>query len=106
MPTVPTDRSTVRPAERANTAFDPGRPYRCSPSVALRAEPFGALVYHYDTRRLSFFKTPELVEVVRSLEQHADADAAIEAAGIPAEQRGAYVKALAGLAAAGTIEPR
>jgi mycofactocin biosynthesis protein MftB len=51
-------------------AFDPDRAYRCSPRVALRPEPFGALVYHFGSRRLSFLKTPQLVAVVSGLEQH------------------------------------
>jgi putative mycofactocin binding protein MftB len=87
-------------------AFDPGRPYRCSPSVALRPEPFGALVYHFGTRRLSFLKTPQLVDVVSGLEGHPDVHAAIEAAGVDDSQRAAYLRALAGLAANGTIEER
>ncbi|MFJ3309341.1 mycofactocin biosynthesis chaperone MftB [Streptomyces sp. NPDC086549] len=86
--------------------FTPERPYRCSPSVALRPEPFGALAYHFGTRRLCFLKTPELVAVVRSLADHPDVHAALEAAGLPAGQRTAYLGALAGLAAGGLIEPR
>ena len=86
--------------------FDPERPHRCSPRVALRPEPFGALVYHFGTRRLSFLKTPQLVEVVSGLERHASVHAAIEAAGVEEAQRPAYLRALAGLAANGTIEER
>ncbi|HEY3690426.1 MAG TPA: mycofactocin biosynthesis chaperone MftB [Pseudonocardiaceae bacterium] len=86
--------------------FDPERPYRRSLSVALRPEPFGALVYHFGTRKLSFLKTPELVEVVTGLERHPDVHAAIEAAGVAAAQRPTYLRALAGLAEAGTIELR
>lgn len=89
-----------------NTAFDPDAPFRCSPSVAVRPEPFGALVYHFGTRRLSFLKTPELVEVVSGLERHPSVHAAIEAAGVDEAQRPAYLRALAGLAANGTIEER
>ena len=37
------------------------------PRVALRPEPFGALAYHYGTRRLVFLKHPDIVRVVRSL---------------------------------------
>ena len=88
------------------TAFDPGLPYRCSPSVALRPEPFGALVYHFGTRRLSFLKTPQLVAVVSGLEHNPDVHSAIEAAGVEEAQRPAYLCALAGLAANGTIEER
>ncbi|NMH98078.1 mycofactocin biosynthesis chaperone MftB [Pseudonocardia sp. K10HN5] len=86
--------------------FDPGSAYRCSPQVALRPEPFGALVYHFGTRKLSFLKTPELVEVVKGLEHHPDVHSAIEAAGVEEAQRSAYLRALAGLAASGTIETR
>jgi mycofactocin biosynthesis protein MftB len=86
--------------------FDPGRPFRCSPSVALRPEPFGALVYHFGTRRLSFLKTPQLVAVVSGLERHRDVHAALDAAGVEAAQRPAYLRALAGLAENGTIEER
>ena len=94
------------PADSVGPAFDPELPYRCSPSVALRPEPFGALVYHFGTRKLSFLKTPELVAVVSGLENHPDVHAAIEAAGVEEAQRPAYLKALAGLAANGTILAR
>jgi putative mycofactocin binding protein MftB len=87
-------------------AFDPALPYRCSPRVAVRPEPFGALVYHFGTRRLSFLKTPELVAVVSGLEQHPDVHGALDAAGVPETVRAAYLRALAGLAANGTIEER
>jgi mycofactocin biosynthesis protein MftB len=91
-------------AERA--AFDPALPYRRSPHVAVRPEAFGALVYHFGTRRLSFLKTPELVDVVSGLERHPDVHAALDAAGVPDAARPAYLRALAGLAANGTIEER
>ena len=87
-------------------AFDPARPHRCSPRVAVRPEPFGALVYHFGTRRLSFLKTPELVDVVTGLADHESVHAAISAAGVADAQRPAYLRALAGLAANGTIEER
>ena len=85
--------------------FDPGRPYRCSPSVAVRPEPFGALVYHFGTRRLSFLKTPQLVTVVSGLGDHPDVHTALDAAGVDPAQRPTYLRALAGLAGNGTIEP-
>jgi putative mycofactocin binding protein MftB len=86
--------------------FDPDQPYQRSPSVALRPESFGALVYHFGTRKLSFLKTPELVEVVTGLEHHTDVHSAIAAAGVAEGQRPAYLRALAGLAANGTITER
>ncbi len=74
--------------------------------MALRPEPFGALVYDFVTRKLSFLKTPELVQVVTGLENHPDVHAAIEAAGVPEADRPAYLRALQGLLASGTIEQR
>ena len=38
------------------------------PQVALRPEPFGALAYHYDNRKLVFLKHPDVVRVVRELD--------------------------------------
>ncbi|MDF2712848.1 MAG: hypothetical protein K0R62_8500 [Nonomuraea muscovyensis] len=97
----------VPPTTRSEgPAFDPGLPHRCSSSVAVRPEPFGALVYHFGTRRLSFLKTPQLVTVVSGLADHPDVHAAIDAAGVEPAQRPAYLRALAGLAANGTIEER
>jgi len=90
----------------AAAGCDPGRPHRLSPTVSLRSERFGALVYDFSTRRLSFLKTPELVAVVRELAEQPDVPAALEAAGVPAEQHPKYLDALAGLCGAGTIRPR
>ena len=90
----------------AGPAFDPDRPYRCSPSVALRPEPFGALVYHFGTRKLSFLKTPQLLTAVQALAEHPDVHTALVAAEVAEAQRPAYLRALAGLAASGTIEER
>ena len=98
--------STSRHVSSSAPAFDPGRPYRRSPSVALREEPFGALVYHFGTRTLSFLKTRMLVEVVVGLESHDNVHSAMTAAGVPDAESAAYLRALAGLASAGTIEPR
>ena len=106
-----TSEPTAGPTDQAGPAlhpvpFDPDRPYRCSPSVALRPEPFGALVYHFGTRRLSFLKTPQLVTAVSGLADHSDVHSALDAAGVDAAQRPAYLRALAGLAENGTIEER
>ncbi|QIS15943.1 mycofactocin radical SAM maturase [Nocardia arthritidis] len=72
--------------------------WRLHPRVALRPEPFGALLYHFGTRKLSFLKSPRIVEIVRSLPEHASASAAIRAAGIADDAAGPYLRALAQLA--------
>ena len=87
-------------------AFDPAAPYALAGSVSLRPEPFGALVYDYATRRLSFLKTPQLVTVVRTLAEQPDARSALTAAQVPPAEHDRYLHALAGLCASGTIAPR
>ena len=72
----------------------------------MRPEPFGALVYHFGTRRLSFLKTPQLGAVVTGLADAPDVHAALEAAAVAEPQRPADLQALAGLAAHGPREER
>ncbi|MCW2742777.1 MAG: uncharacterized protein JWR45_3199 [Blastococcus sp.] len=87
-------------------AFDPALPWQKARSVALRPEPFGALVYHFGNRKLSFLKSKLLVAVVEALADHPDAAATLAACGVPEGQRAAYVKALADLARSQMIEVR
>ena len=82
------------------------RGWRVAPQVALRPEPFGALVYHFGTRRLTFLKSRLLLDVVRGLDEHATAGEACDAAGVPASERPRYERALTALAGAGMIVPR
>ena len=77
-----------------------------SPAVALRPEPFGALVYHFDNRRLTFLKRPELAAVVQALGDQPSVRSALVAAGIPEAQHRAYADALASLASTDMIRPR
>jgi putative mycofactocin binding protein MftB len=90
----------------AGVEFDADLPWRRAPSVALRPEPFGALVYSFSTRKLSFLKSQRLVAVVESLADHPSAVAALTACGVADAQRPAYVKALADLARSAMIEVR
>ena len=77
----------------------------CIPQIALRDESFGALAYHFGTRRLMFLKSRPLVELVSSLDQYDSADAAIDAL-IPESERSTYRRALARLAASEVIDVR
>jgi len=91
----------------STTTFDSSTKWERSPKIGLRPEPFGALAYHFDTRRLVFLKSPTLVELVDGLVDHDSADEAITAIVEPIDDRSrqAHVKALASLAEAGVIEP-
>jgi putative mycofactocin binding protein MftB len=79
----------------------------CVPEqVAVRPERFGALLYHFGTRRLSFLKSPELVRVVEALGDEPSALAACRGAGIPDARLGDYERALATLADTDMIRER
>ncbi len=82
------------------------RAWTISDQVALRPEPFGALAYHFGTRRLSFLKSPQLLEAVRGLEDHATARDACLAAGVASDRLAAYERALGTLAQTGMIRER
>ncbi len=79
------------------------RGWRVAPQVALRPEPFGALLYHFGTRRLTFLKSRRLLDVVRVLAEHATAREACDAAGVQVSERPRYAQALIMLAGAGMI---
>jgi putative mycofactocin binding protein MftB len=72
----------------------------------MRPEPFGALLYHFGTRRLSFLKNPTVLAVVRSLADHPSARAACLAAGVRPAELPAYARALAALANSAMITER
>ena len=88
------------------SSFDDRRAWALHPRVALRPEPFGALAYHFGTRRLSFLKHPLLVRVVQGLAEHPSAAAACTAAGVPDDHLEQFATALATLADTGMIVER
>ncbi len=52
------------------------------PRTSFRPEPFGALAYHSENRRLVFLRHRDLLTVVESLADHDDVAAALTAAGV------------------------
>jgi putative mycofactocin binding protein MftB len=64
------------------------------PQVALRPEPFGALAYHYGTRRLVFLKHADVVHVVQALGDHATVAETLIACGIDRARWPSFVTAL------------
>jgi putative mycofactocin binding protein MftB len=73
--------------------------------VAVRPEPFGALLYHFGTRKLSFLKNRTIVAVVESLADHPDVGSALVAAGVGAGQQAPYLHALGVLAESTMLIP-
>ncbi|MFF1877893.1 mycofactocin biosynthesis chaperone MftB [Leifsonia sp. NPDC058230] len=78
--------------------IDLDRAWQLHPQVSVRPEPFGALLYHFGTRRLSFLKDRTLLEVVRGLSDAPTARAACTDAGVGAPELARYQAALATLA--------
>ncbi|MGQ0629688.1 MAG: mycofactocin biosynthesis chaperone MftB [Sporichthyaceae bacterium] len=76
------------------------------PRVEIRPERFGALLYSFDTRRLSFLRSPELLAVVQGLAAAPSAAAACAAVGLGADDLPAYRAALARLADTDMITAR
>ena len=86
--------------------FDFESAWRLHPQVSVRPERFGALLYHFGTRRLSFLKTPALLAVLHALESAPSARAACLGAGISEAELPAYERALAALATSSMIRVR
>ena len=85
--------------------FDLDRPWRLHDRAAIRPEPFGAMLYHFTTRNLSFLKSPTLLGVLNNLADHPTARAACAAAGVDESELPAYGRALSVLASSNMIIP-
>jgi putative mycofactocin binding protein MftB len=86
--------------------FDLDRAWCLDDRVAVRPEPFGALLYHFGTRRLSFLKNITVLAVLRSLAAHPSAHSTCAAAGAGAGALPVYERALATLAQSQMIRER
>jgi len=87
-------------------SFDLDRPWQLHPQVSVRPERFGALLYHFGTRRLSFLKSPALLTVVKTLGDAPSAREACRRAGLAQAALPAYATALQTLASSQMIRPR
>lgn len=86
--------------------FELDSAWQLHPQVSIRPERFGALLYHFGTRQLSFLKSPLLLSVVTALDGEPTAREACAVAGLPAADLASYRTALATLAASQMIRPR
>jgi putative mycofactocin binding protein MftB len=82
----------------APTGLDLDRTWTLHPQVSVRPEPFGALLYHFGTRQLSFLKDRRLLDLVNALSPASTARAACAAAGLRDDEIPRYARALATLA--------
>jgi putative mycofactocin binding protein MftB len=101
---VSTETALTKTSPRAG--FDLDRPWQLHPQVSVRPERFGALLYHFGTRRLSFLKSPALLTVVRELGEAPSAREAFRRAGVTEAELPAYTAALATLATSQMIRAR
>lgn len=69
----------------------------------MRPEPFGALLYHFGTRKLSFLKNRTILAVLESLPDHPDARSALRAAGVDDQSEAPYLHALGVLVASNML---
>jgi putative mycofactocin binding protein MftB len=86
--------------------IDLDRTWDLHPQVSVRPEPFGALLYHFGTRKLSFLKDRRLLAVVQALKDAPTARAACTAAGVPAADLPRYGAALAALVRSSMVVER
>lgn len=86
-----------------STAFDASLRWRLHPQVSVRPEPFGALLYHFGTRKLSFLKNRVIVSVVEALAEHPDATSALRTVGVGEADEAPYLHALGVLAASNML---
>jgi putative mycofactocin binding protein MftB len=86
--------------------FDLDGAWSLDRQVSIRPERFGALLYHFGTRRLSFLKSPVLLTIVSSLAAHPSARDACLAAGVGEDELPTYRAALATLASSRMIGAR
>jgi len=96
--TVPTKTVPTKSAPAKGTGAFPSGRWQLHHRVALRPEPFGALAYHYDSRRLNFLRSPDLVHLVKTMHNHPSPKEAFEAAGFDCARWPGIQRALASLA--------
>lgn len=96
--------------DRALTTMDAPAPFdrawMLHPQVSVRPEPFGALLYHFGTRQLSFLKNTTLLAVVRALADAPSARAACLDAGVSESELPRFELALATLAGSSMVIER
>ena len=95
---------TEAPVLSGPTTLD--RAWDIAPQVSVRPEAFGALLYHFGTRRLSFLKDRRLLDVVQHLGDAPTARDACLDAGVAPDELAAFATAIDRLAATDMLRER
>ncbi|MCU1571149.1 MAG: mycofactocin system protein MftB [Naasia sp.] len=74
--------------------MDIERAWDVHPQVSLRPEPFGAMLYHFGTRKLSFLKDRTLLSIVETLAVSPSVHAACKTVGVSDEDLPRFTAAL------------
>jgi putative mycofactocin binding protein MftB len=77
---------------------------RLHPQVSVRPEPFGALLYHFGNRKLTFIKDPTLFRLVESLGDGKDVTQAMDEVGITETDRDIIRRSLDALVASDMLQ--
>ncbi|WP_134322155.1 mycofactocin biosynthesis chaperone MftB [Cumulibacter soli] len=86
--------------------LDTSAAWALHPAVSVRPEPFGALLYHFGNRKLSFLKDRLLLDVVRAIDEQPSLDAAFQTCGVPKDQIPRYRTAVQTLVSSEIVVPR
>ena len=87
-------------------SFDASIPWKLAPEVSVRPEPFGALLYHFGNRRLTFLKDVVIAQLIQIFGDHESTHEEYKAVGISKLDWPKYDKALAALVSSGILLPR
>jgi len=90
----------------AEETFNADSAWDLHESVSVRPERFGALLYDFRTRRLTFVKDPVLQKVIDALSTSASAREALALVKVPQEDHERYLSALTRLAETSMLTPR
>ncbi|MFE2734911.1 mycofactocin biosynthesis chaperone MftB [Streptomyces sp. NPDC055144] len=89
-----------------DSPFDLDRAWDLHPQVSVRPEPFGALLYHFGTRKLTFLKDPRLLATIQALATVPTARAACSAAEVTDGELPRFGRALADLVRSSMVVER
>ena len=86
--------------------MDFDRPWGLHPQVSVRPEPFGALLYHFGTRKLTFLKDRRLLAVLQAMGNAPSVHLAMVDSGVSESAMPQFEQALQSLARSSMLVER